>query len=336
VARFADETSTGRLLRGLGTRPKATVAARAESADDFAWFTAWRHDFCRQQGLTEIKTPTVLQITATNKEARNRLHQGIAPCPIFVIDIAHSIESRFAALRRLAPGLLTEDEDFASLPGDPEILQLARGLLIRTRDAAIEGSAIGAIEALMTADASLSASLAAAGLGPFLPLPGRAFDRNVLRQMHTKEFDETVARFAVALADALSPGEHARITTKHLADHRYLTAGHVAYRVLGATVSHDYLFDVAGSARVTRGLEDAHGQVVTFLNEQSWRYRGPTLRPGRLLEDDSKHVLGIQVADIAAGVAAEKLEQAEGTRGDAARSLLGLFSRVFLNRAWLT
>src|SRR5262249_47938224 len=111
MERYSDETTTGALSRGR--RPKATIAARAESPDGFDWFLRWRHDFC--PGMGEIKSPTILQIAAARPDANHQLLRGLAPCSIFIVDLLASVRERMAQLRPFLPRDIPDDVDLSQV-----------------------------------------------------------------------------------------------------------------------------------------------------------------------------------------------------------------------------
>jgi hypothetical protein len=100
-------------------------------------------------------------------------------------------------------------------------------------------------------------------------------------------------------------------------------------------MSHNYLLDPASSVRITQAVEAAHGEVESFLRQSEQARLLATLRTGVVEEEDSRKVLGIQVADIAAAIASNLFERSEKPTREAARDLKGHFDGVFLNSRWV-
>jgi hypothetical protein len=204
---------------------------------------------------------------------------------------------------------------------------------------AIADSVIGGVERLLDDDGGIGGALRKAGLGQLAPTrsDGRIFDRQALMEMNQGEFRTPAARFAVMLGDALSLERQAKAIEDHLRGNQFFGTGSewFAVRVIEPAMGEDYVFDVAGSRRVALALEDAHATIRRFLNTSARHLLRTTLRPGGVGEDDSRNVIGIQVADVAAAVAADMFERAEKPTREAARDLKRIFDRVFLNSRWV-
>jgi hypothetical protein len=331
MERYSDETTTGAHSRGK--RPKAVVAARAESPDGFEWFTRWRRDFC--PGMGEVKSPALLQIAASQQQAKIRLTQGLAPCSIFIVDVLEGVRERMALLRPFLPREIPDDVDLLEVMQNPKTIQdVALGLLCSMRQLQVLDSSLGAIEALISSD-SFGDALRRAGLPEFAGRqPRERFDRNSLIRMSDNEFSALAARFSVALGDALSPEAQARAILD-AGGRGFLGSGQYALRLLEEPAAHDYVFDTAASAKVTRGLRDAHAEVVRFLRMHQHRAVMRTLRPGTVREEDSRNYLGIQVADVAARTASDEFEGCGLPGREAARRVRERFERVLFNDEWV-
>jgi hypothetical protein len=273
----------------------------------------------------------------TNSTARLRLEQGLASCPIFIVDLRENTNALLQRIRPWLPKTIPSDVDVFEIANSPKtITDVALGLLMSARQAQIGASALGSIEALMSDDFGVGTTLRRAGLADYLPKQGRQFDRRQLLELSDKDFDVLVGRFAAAIGDALSPEEQIRAITDQLGSPGYLDMGRIACRALSEATSHDHVFDTASSRYITQALWNAHTEIRQFVDERRTSYFQDTMRPGVLREDDSKNVLGIQVADIAAGVAADLYERSGLRSVDAARHLSSRFNRVFLNRRWIS
>jgi len=141
-------------------------------------------------------------------------------------------------------------------------------------------------------------------------------------------------RFAILVADALSPQAQAKAIEDAL-DASYLQETAIAVRALRPTMTVDYVLDHASSNRITTGVEDAHDEVERFLRKAEQERILTTLRTGSVEEEDSRKVLGIQVADVAAAVASSIFERWGKPTREAACDLRDYFAGVFLNDAWL-
>jgi hypothetical protein len=253
---------------------------------------------------------------------------------VFIVDLVENTKEMLLPLRLFLRRSIPDDTDIFHVTQNPKTMEdVALGMLTHMRELQVLRSSMGAVESLMSYD-WIREAMTKAELGPFASSSRQQFDREALVRLSDKEFATLVGRFSVAMADALSPQAQVRAITEQ-ADLVYGFDERISYRLIAEAATHDYVFDPPFSRRVTTALDQAHGQVISFLERRQHLAIGRSLRPGMLREEDSVKVLGIQVADIAAGVAADTFERS-GLQGlEAARRLRDDFEKVFLNRRWI-
>lgn len=321
---FADETSTGRFSSaGRGAR-KAIVAAQVDGKD-YGW---WR-GFCSDHfpGVPEPKSPEILTLIQHNPAARPRLLAGLvkdAKATIVIIEFSEQIAQLVRLLHDIAKRPLLGDP-LDVVDGGTMGAELTKMVLREARKDGLEASAVPRIEYLFQQ---------ALNDAPFLlpDEPEELINRKAYNAMDAQQQGEVIGRFSVAFAEALDPRRLADILTTQLAGMRFLTEGHLAYRALDETLSATRTFD-KGSRPVFQMLTDAHKTVVEALEHAM--HGQLQRRAGALQEEDSKNRLGIQVADVAAGVAARDYELAPGTVREKVRRVQDLFGRVLLNGQWI-
>jgi hypothetical protein len=203
----------------------------------------------------------------------------------------------------------------------------AQGILRAAREYGIEASTVPRTEWLLRR--------AVVGSGLLSLNPGQIFNRDDLRDMNPCQLRELIARFSLALGDALHPDRQAEIIEKRLRDARFISEGRVAYLALEETIAPDRVFD-EGSAPVFAMLEGARNRIVETLKRMQMFQMEREIRAGTLAQDDSRRVLGLQVADVAAGVARDAYESSSGDTRSRARAVRRIFSRVLVNDEWLT
>lgn len=151
--------------------------------------------------------------------------------------------------------------------------------------------------------------------------------------MGQKEFNELVARFSVTLGDALDPILEKQIIEDILAAQRMYSKGVEAYYMLDHVLRPQVTFDT-GTQAAFKILNNTQDKIVKILEKSCW-YDG-TLKPGALKQiEDSKKVIEIKIADVAAGFARYIFEQSYPDILKASQSLRKYFSRVLLNTKWL-
>jgi len=251
------------------------------------------------------------------------------------LDLLGNNADLLEAIRRVVPSLPPHLDLFEIADNPTTHRDLAVSLLLKIREHQIAESSLWAIEALMSHDEFSLAAEEADLLEYFGDAPSWRFDRGGLARLSENEFQAVAARFSVALADALSPDAQSKSIVAS-ADKRHMSGrSQLAYRALSEPMSHDYIFDRAASVRITTALEHAHSQVLDLLESNRFRTTLDHVAPGKLREADSETVLGVQVADLAAGVAAPHYERFGLEGREAAKHLRLAFERVFYNRDWL-
>lgn len=321
-SRYADETTTGARHADLRDHARILIAARIDHCE-IDWLRGLKERLL--PGVSEIKSEHFMSLLAAHPSGKREFERGIAAASIVVVDVGWDILELFRDSRR---ELGLPEPDFSELRAilrSRHTASLAAGILRAARERYIQRSAVPRLEYLVSL------------VGPVpgvIPRPGVSlFDREALQEMPRREFEETVARFSVALGDALKPEVRASAIVESLeGDRRFVVPGEFAFRTLERTTEPDTRFDV-GYTRAFSAVSRAHELVTKRL--QSSAYAGQWTGAGSIDEDDSKKVLGIQVADLAAGYARTLFEKEYPTTASAAHVLKKHFAAVLLNQKWL-
>lgn len=259
-----------------------------------------------------------------SRQARDFVLTRISSASIVVIDISEHLRRQMVELEAMTGhGSNGSDSTLAFLRSGKLPKHLITNLLILGKRQAIMNSCVPEIEALL--------NVANGRMGQ----PGEAaelLDPARLNDLTASELAEFIARFSLAIGDALDPCIQAEAIAKNLADMRYAHIGHVAVEYLEAAVGPNRHFDT-GSGRAFDLLSEANDIVVSTI--RAAQGSSAQFRPGKLTQEDSMKVLGIQAADIAAGYAREVFESEYGDTTTAAKALRRVFSRVMLNDKWL-
>jgi hypothetical protein len=202
---------------------------------------------------------------------------------------------------------------------------LTRAILRYSRRAALEESTVSRIEWLFWQ---------ALGEAPILlpDEPGELINREAFDKLDAKAQRELIARFSVIFGEALDPRRQAELLVRRLEEMRYLSIRNFSYKPLEYTLETNRTFD-RGSGRAFALLTSAHEKMVKVLEKAM--YMQVQRRAGTVKEEDSRNVLGIQVADVAAALAAQVYESAPGGPRDKAGRVRTMFDRVLLNDEWV-
>lgn len=322
---FSDETTTGRESDAFRKLGRATIGARASSDDDFEWLVRFRRDYLHNQ--LEPKSEVVLQIADTRNDAKELVFQNIGNCAVFIVDLSESTRRLLAevfALMGKPPPSLEDAVDFISK--NEKLRHLIGQFLRRARDWTLYSTPIPTAEAILR---NITGPL-----GICSSDKDTLVDREALRELDQQSFNELVARFSTAFADALNPKNQASVITEGLKEQRYISPEYLSYLTLGGAASVRRFFDF-GDSKAFSLLEDAHHQVIEQLEEASERYFWKKLKGGSVEQEDSRQLLGIQVADIAAAIAAREYERFPSDRRAGGEAIKRVFDKVFCNRQWL-
>lgn len=90
-----------------------------------------------------------------------------------------------------------------------------------------------------------------------------------------------------------------------------------------------------GSQRALQELDAGRARIARALDEIQWTTMARPVQMGAVSARDSESVLGLQAADIAAAVARDTFEGAEGTTRSRAGAVRCIFDHVLLNDEWL-
>lgn len=324
-ATYSDETLTGESGEAFRGVRRATIAARVDAASGFEWLREITRNHLPHG--TEPKATFVLQLAESNPTVRDLVANGVGASSIAIIDLSESylqIFSDMAALIGEAPPSRSQALNLM-LPSPMRSERVGK-VLAYARTHSLHRTIIPRVERMLK-EVAKSAGL---GAGDDHSL----FDRQALQELDQRGFQELVARFSLALGDAIAPERWKAAVLTALDDHRFLSEGYVSFATLGEAVGADRYFD-AGNAKAFASVRAAHAAVVTVLVEANAQFFGREVRAGRLREEDSISLLGVQAADIAARFAARLYERHPEDRRAGALLVKQHVDRVLLNNEWL-
>lgn len=322
---YSDDTNTGQESRALRDFGRATIAARIDDPNGFEWLLRVRKDFLPPNA--EAKATLVLAVIAKNSQARDIVLRNIGRASIVISDLGEHYRNLLSALYEGMGKKVPAQIDAIDLIARTEIKEEISGqILDYLRETAISQTVIPQIEGVLRYAATR------AGLPP--GEKDKVVDRAALRGLDQKGFQEFTTRFAVAFADSTSPERRAAAILEVMSSGHILDPGYVGLVSLGSDVSHDYVFDV-GNAKAFRELEQAHRRIQDAFEAVRETFFWTNLRGGKVAQEDSAQMLGIQAADVAAGLASRIYEKFSGDRSSAAKSLKNDFERVLLNDRWV-
>lgn len=322
---FADETKTGRFRVESRGVQQALVAAQVDGRD-YDWWLQFGQDFL--PGIKEPKSSLIIPLMERDGRARDRLLDGLvtrANATIVIIDFSEHMASLVRGLYERV-GIAREDDPFEVIAQGRLSADVTEAVFRYVRDTAIERSTVGRVEWLFQE--------ALAGAPVILPdESGELVDRGAVRALKGDQQRELIARFSVTFGEALDPRRQADILARGLQEMRYFSSGHFAYKRLEETLAADRTFD-EGSRPAFQILAEAHQKMADTLDQAMYGQLSRA-RPGTVSEEDSRNALGIQVADIAAAVASQEYELAQGMARQKAERVRAVFGRVLLNDEWI-
>lgn len=322
---YSDETTTGEgghPFRGVG---RATIAARVWTDSGFDWLRALRSEYL-PLGV-EPKANLVLQLADSSATVRSLVEKGVGSSTIAIIDLGEIYREQIAWLTEALGEKPPTRLEALRLATDPSLRgEIVRKLLTGARTNALHHTIVPRIERMLRSVAK------AADLEP--GADQQLFDREVLKRLDQRGFQEVVARFTLALGDALAPDRWRNAVVAALEDTRFLSAAYVAFHTLGEAVGIDRYYDI-GNVPAFASVESAHTTIVNVLEEANARFFAGSVRAGRLRQEDSAALLGLQAADIAARYAARIYERYPDDRLAGAHAVKHYVDQVLLNDEWI-
>jgi hypothetical protein len=144
-----------------------------------------------------------------------------------------------------------------------------------------------------------------------------------------------MGRLGAAAADALSPERQEATIREAVGGSRYFTAGKFVAHTLSIEIETDRIYDV-GPAPAARQLLAAHDRLAQFVEREiSFGYARPPLRRGIISEDHSHAHRGLQVADIAAGLAVRAYETWPNDSEKGVSAMRSIFTKILVNDRWV-
>lgn len=342
---FIDETRTGVTQPFRGRLRRATIAARCDAdEDDFEWLAKLYRDLAvgnesLMKGLQEPKSELVLQLASKNSACQRALDDNIARAVIVIVDFSMLVE-------QVLRGLCKAFNVSTQLAGDPEEI-LATGqvphavvetMLQAAKARRIEVSAVSRVESMSTGVEPGPAALALAGAADAAGLasnePHQLLDRGALIEMGEGEFQEAVARFSISLGEAFHPKQLMRVVESRFERERFFNPGLISAESLYLSTTDHRIFD-DGRAGAFLAVHEAHSCLWNRLAAQGHLFMLENLRPGVMVQEDSRNYLGLQAADIAAAIAREIYEGFPNDRRAGAFAVSERFRRVLLNDSWI-
>ncbi|TAH37712.1 MAG: hypothetical protein EYC70_07025 [Planctomycetota bacterium] len=320
---FSDETTT----HSDRSRPRiirqALVGARCPDSLNLEWLADLHRT--RFPGALEPKHQLRDALQADPQLARF-VQAKLQASTILIIDLAQYAQERWEELADAFPHLRDYGLDLTSGSWEhnwPPHLQRLFALEVRTR--ALLDSTPAWIAGMLRSPHpdSLGSHVEA---DDFL---GKAWEMEGLRE--TREF---VARTAAALADARHPETLAAALLEDMRRGRYLQPGLIVVRAVEVALTPDRVFDM-GIEPAYEAVVAAHKRIAQRVQELQQSHMHSRLTPGKLSQLDSKHLLGLQAADLCASLAADEYQSQHGSGHERARRLGCQFKRVLYNSEWL-
>jgi hypothetical protein len=322
---YIDETRTGVLSaekRGLG---RATIAANYPGSAGLEWIERLSIELPKG---SEIKSDVVLPIMSTSPVVEKIVWQGIEQSNIAIIDFSEYprklIKNFCKAVNISIPKDVPVDkvwQDESVIPKD-----ITTGILQMARKQNIEKTVIPHFEWLVR-NATEDPISGLRTLGDF-----RVLNRDALKEMNEREFQELIGRFTLAVAEALRPDFQSNAVLDALTEVGFIEKGAIEYVAVTNAMSTERIFDY-GSELAFKMLQEAHARIKERLDACSFSHFVST-RPSNISQEDSVKVLGLQAADLSAALARMEFEGQGTLPQGGIRAVKNRFEHVILNDEW--
>lgn len=316
---YSDETQTGETCQELRGLRRTTIAARCQpDANGFDWVRRFHADHAPE--FRELKSSLAIEICHTNPRAHDFLIRHVSDSTIFVISLFEDLYRTLTFLRDIAPDANNAVESLLKSGRIPH--ELVTAILQNAKHLALMKSLVPEVQHLVDLTGILDRD------GNQLSV----LDSDAIARLNAQQFTDLVTRFTVAFADVADPRMRAKAISHCFAATHLGQRSYLASMTLAATQSHDLVFDMGGTMAISM-LNEANDVVAAAVHAAELQ----SLKPQRRIEhQDSRHVLGVQAADLAAGYARYVFEQThEGNALLTAKRLRNYFGAVFYNGTML-
>ena len=320
LEQFCDETQSGEYQPELRDLFRVDFAARISLENDFGWFEALEKKYKGKdiKHPEELKSGLLIELAKQDRKLWDDILKNIYKATIVIIDLTQYFRIYLQQSNQTTNTFtaLIKSQDIAD--------DFRKHIFDRFKEMCFRESSIPYIE-----------SIANRAFGSL-----KLYDNNEkligneqLLSLKQRELNELVARFSIALGDALDPVLEEQMMKNILAAQRYYSDGLEAYYLLSHVIQPNVTYDTGTKAAFIK-LKNTQDKIVKILEKSCW-YDG-SLKPGTLKQiEDSKKVMGVKVADIAAGFARIIFERNYPDTWKASNAVKNYFSRVLLNAEWL-
>lgn len=324
AGRYADETTTGKLVTSLRDFNRITLTLRVdEPADGFEWVRRLRSEF----QLTELKWKHISHVVDSQPRLRELVESRVGESFVVVVDLAEHTRSLITEIAQRYRIKGQYDEAWNALLRTGVLPhEFAQRLIDSNIDHAVNTGTISRVEELV--------QLAARTAGMPPGIAGTLVDRSELSRLNTQQKRELIGRFSTALGESLDPRRQADSVVSAISAGRFLAsdASGTAFATLTAQLSPDLTFD-KGTAGVASVLESATARVRDLLQAASHTAAVTAeFTFGKIdHEGVSSKLDGLQAADVAAGLALRIFEADFVDVATSSKRLASNFRRVMLN-----
>jgi hypothetical protein len=254
---YSDETLTGESGGAFRGVRRATIAARIAGDTGFDWLQEIARNHLPRG--TEPKAKLVLQLAASIAPVRSLVENGVGASAIAIVDLSEIYLEVFSELAALIGEPPPSTFQALSLIAQPQArTDLTGKLLAYARTQSLRRTIVPRVERMLRAVAQ-SAGLEASN-------DNTLFARDALQDLDQRGFQELVARFSLAMGDAIAPDRWRAAVLAALDDHRFLNEGYVSFVTLGHATGTNRYFDV-GNAKAFASLQSAHTTIVRVLSD---------------------------------------------------------------------
>ena len=321
---FSDETTSGGWNADMRKLRRVTLLARAEDGEAFDWLRAFKRDHL--PAGVEAKSREVLRTMEMNSAAQAAAMGGGGQCSVYIADLYEVYESTLGDLITVARPVIPPGQDPVEFVLSLETLgSMAQEWLVQV---SVHESVVGHLESLIEVCRQHGAGLDRRRRVPEL------VRRDALIEGNPRHVPEVLTRVAAAVAGALSPERQTAALEESLRTHPFFDGNGFLSRLLRAELAVDKIYD-AGSTPVLERVKEAGDRIWNTAEELAGANLYAQIRHGKIEERESHVELGLQAADIAAGIASREYELAIGHSRARAKAVKQSFARVFLNGSWI-
>ena len=315
---FSDDTSTGQKIEELRSVFRVSIAAKTPKNRDFQNYSFLLSNIRKIFNLKgEIKSELIIKICEQDNTIKKKVYEEVYPSTIIILDLLKPFRESLKKSGFLPVKFLN------IFKGNSISSGFKKHIFENLRQISFLNSLIVRLEDLKNRAQDNRQFRKRKSID--------LVNKDILRGIQDRHFREFVSKISIVYCDAFDLKISKEIFNTLINEYVCIDESIIARSRLHYVLEPDYILD-KGSKNVFDILKEVHNETKTIFNDFQKN------KLGILDEGDSKDYIGIQIADLSAGIARKIFEENYLNKLNtlkAATEVRRYFKKVLFNSNWL-